>query len=143
VAKVPPRLLGLILLAASWASTIVHRGVYEAARQGPAQAIEFGLSLATFVLATTGVLLMIHGAKLFARADGGACVPARSETLYLRALLEAPITPAGRAFDTRHGASMMQARHAIATSRQAGTRLALPTEQPDRAGRGRAVQPRT
>jgi hypothetical protein len=71
VAKPPPRFWGLVLLAGSVGSTLIHRTVYEAARHGPAQAAEFGLALLTFILAGTGVLLLIHGARLFAPVPHG------------------------------------------------------------------------
>jgi hypothetical protein len=96
----------------------VHRGVYEATRHGPAQVAEFGLALLTFILVSTGILLLFHGAKLFKPASkgaGGAGLPVQT---VFRSRLEEPITPQGRAFDTRHGASMMQARHRIALSRR-------------------------
>lgn len=110
MAKLPPRVLGLALLACSGASTLVHRGVYEAAQHGPAQAAEFGLALLTFLLASAGLLLLVHGARLFApvRRDRDARTVGSRSTLQTR--FEAPITPAGRAFDTRRGVSMMQVR---------------------------------
>jgi hypothetical protein len=116
--KFPPRVLGIGLLACSGASTLVHRSIYEAARHGPAQFAEFGLALLTFILASAGILLLIHGARLFKPASedaGGGDLPAQT---VFRTRLEEPITPQGRAFDTRHGASMMQARHRIALSRR-------------------------
>jgi hypothetical protein len=117
MAKLKTPSLGLVLLAGSCLSTLAHRVVYESARQGPAQAAEFGLGLLTFMLASTGILLLIHGDRLFRRIDddGRDHAPTCRGPL-MRRLLE-PITPAGRAFDTRHGASMMQARHAIASAR--------------------------
>ncbi len=66
MARLPPRVWGAVLLAASVGSTLVHRTFYEAARHGPAQVAEFGLALLTFILAGTGVLLLIHGGRLFA-----------------------------------------------------------------------------
>lgn len=129
----PPRLLGLILLACSGGSTLVHRSVYEAARSGPAQPAEFALALLSFVLANTGILLLIHGARLFARAVSSADSVDHRPALTFRSRIEAPITPRGRAFDTRHGASMMQARHAIAALRQTRSTISyrpLETERP-------------
>lgn len=119
--KLPPRLLGVVLLGCSGGSTLVHRSVYEAARHGPAQAVEFGLALLTFILASTGILLLIHGAKLFKPApDRLRGEDLRARTAF-RSRLEAPITPQGRAFDARYGASMMQARHRMGLAR--GARL--------------------
>lgn len=106
--RVPPRLVGVLLIAASGGSMLAHRSVYEAARQGPAQTAEFVLGLLTFLLSSAGILLLVHGGRLFARR-GAADIAIR---------LTAPITPHGRAYDTRHGASLMQARHAIRASRR-------------------------
>ncbi|WP_294213690.1 hypothetical protein [uncultured Sphingomonas sp.] len=117
--KLPLRLLGVALLGCSGGSTLVHRGVYEAARHGPAQAAEFGLALLTFILASTGMLLLVYGAKLFIPAPDRLRRGEPRTRAELRARLEAPIAPQGRAFDTRHGASMMQARHRVGLSRRA------------------------
>lgn len=119
VGKLPPRLLGVVLLGCSGGSTLVHRSVYEAARHGPAQTAEFGLALLTFILASTGMLLMVHGAKLFKPAPSRLRSSEQRAQSAFRSSLEAPITPQGRAFDTRHGASMMQARHRMGLSRRA------------------------
>ncbi|WP_426257246.1 hypothetical protein [Sphingomonas sp. DC1400] len=110
-----------MLLGCSGGSTLVHRSVYEAARHGPAQAAEFGLALLTFILASTGMLLLVHGAKLFKPAPSRLRSAEQRVRTAFRSRLEAPITPQGRAFDTRHGASMMQARHRMGLSR--GARL--------------------
>ncbi len=61
-----PRLLGVVLLLASGGTTLLHRAIYAAAR--PAQALELAIGLTTFVLASVGMLLLIHGAALFMRA---------------------------------------------------------------------------
>jgi hypothetical protein len=117
--KLPPRLLGVVLLGCFGGSTLVHRNVYEAARHGPAQAAEFGLALLTFILASTGMLLLVYGARLFKPApDRLPSAEQRVRTAF-RARLKAPITPQGRAFDTRQGASMMQTRHRMGLSRRA------------------------
>lgn len=60
-----PRLCGAGLVMASGVSMLLHRAVYEAARHGPAQAAEFALGLSTFLLLATGILLLLHGARLF------------------------------------------------------------------------------
>ncbi|MEG8038676.1 hypothetical protein QP166_04675 [Sphingomonas sp. LR60] len=110
---------------------MVHRGVYEAARHGPAQISEFGLGLLTFVLASTGILLLIHGAKLFKPApDRLRSEELRARTAF-RSRLEAPITPQGRAFDTRHGASMMQARHRMGLARRGRLIVKAQVGKPD------------
>lgn len=98
---------------------MAHRSVYEAARHGPAQAAEFGLALLTFILASTGMLLLVHGAKLFKPAPSRLRNAEQHAPSAFRSRLEAPITPQGRAFDTRHGAPMMQARHRMGLSRRA------------------------
>lgn len=64
----PSRIAGAGLLVASAGSTLAHRAAYHAAQQGPANPLEFGLGLLTFVLASAGILLLIHGDALFARA---------------------------------------------------------------------------
>ncbi len=102
---------------------MVHRSVYEAARHGPAQAAEFGLALLTFILASTGMLLLVHGAKLFKPAPDRLRSAEQRARSAFRSSLEAPITPQGRAFDTRHGASIMQSRHRMGLSRR--TRLII------------------
>lgn len=70
--RLPARLGGLLLLAASAGTTLLHRSTYEAASQGPAQVAELGFALATFMLASTGILLLIHGPKLFVREHNRA-----------------------------------------------------------------------
>jgi len=117
VHRMPPRLVGVLLIAASGASTLVHRSVYEAAYQGPAQTAEFALGLLTFVLASAGILLLVHGGKLLER-DGGSCVTPTAQPADIAARLMEPIKVHGRIYDTRRGASLMQARHAIRTSRR-------------------------
>lgn len=65
--------MGVLLILASCGTTLLHRAIWTAARHGPAQAAEMGLALATFVLASIGVLLAFHGAKLL--ADGTSRYP--------------------------------------------------------------------
>jgi hypothetical protein len=116
MARLPPRLLGIGLIASAGAVALWHRRVYEAARHGPAQVAELGLSLMCFALASTGILLLIHGAGLFGRrwrrddGDPGAAAESRTRP-------QVPARPSGRAFDTRDGAAMVQARHRIARLR--------------------------
>ncbi len=57
------RAVGLTLLVASGGSTLVHRQIYEAARHGPAHPLEFAFGLLTFMLASTGILLLFHGSR--------------------------------------------------------------------------------
>jgi hypothetical protein len=62
------RITGLVLLLTSAGTTAAHRHVYEQAYSGPATLLEFVLSLLTFMLASTGLLLLLlHGGKLFWR----------------------------------------------------------------------------
>lgn len=140
--KLPPRLLGVVLVACSAGSTLVHRDVYEAARHGPPQVAELGLCLLTFVLASTGILLLIFGARLYKPvAERANSVDLGAQTAF-RSRLEAPITPQGRAFDTRHGASMMQARHEIGLSRRARTMISTNSSKRDRGVFDWATPPR-
>ncbi|MFD1952186.1 hypothetical protein ACFSGX_15535 [Sphingomonas arantia] len=104
--RIAPRLAGLALVAASCGTTWVHRSIWDAAHNGPAQAAELGIGLLTFMLASAGVLLLIHGVALFGRTINEA--PPATPDLIGR-LLD-PITPAGRAYDTRRGVAMMQTR---------------------------------
>ena len=111
----PPRLVGAMLVAASVASTLAHRSVYEAAYRGPAQLAEYALGLATFMLASTGILLLVHGGRLLerARVSDGSAKPRPAD---VAAEMMAPTTGGGRVYDTRRGASLMQARHIIRAS---------------------------
>jgi hypothetical protein len=72
--------------------------------------------LLTFILLSTGILLIVHGNKLFERSTSGGS-PGKPAT-DLAAWLMEPSKAHSRAYDTRHGASLMQARHAIRTSRK-------------------------
>jgi hypothetical protein len=71
-----PRLLGALLLAASGGTTLVHRAIYAPAR--PAQVAELAIGLTTFLLASVGILLMIHGSALFVRRTAGLTPDGRS-----------------------------------------------------------------
>ena len=115
--RLPPRLVGVMLISASGASTLVHRSVYQAANQGPAQTAEFALGLLTFMLASAGILLLVHGGKLLERGNASSLTP-ETQLADIAARLMEPIKAHGRIYDTRHGASLMQARHAIRTSRR-------------------------
>ena len=111
-----PRLLGLLLLFASGGTTLIHRSVYMAARHGPATAAELAASLATFMLASAGMLLLIHGARLFAPVvflpPGEPERPTASLTPMRAALTDLP----GSACDTRRGIASLQARRALAVA---------------------------
>ncbi len=115
--RLPPRLVGVMLIAASGASTLVHRSVYQAANQGPAQTVEFALGLLTFMLASAGILLLVHGGRLLERGNASSVTP-ETQPADIAARLMEPIKVHGRIYDTRRGASLMQARHAIRTSRR-------------------------
>jgi hypothetical protein len=115
MAKLPARLTGAFLLAGSCGTTLIHREIWEAVHRGPPQVIELGISLLTFVLASTGLLLLIHGSRLFSRHPGFTGRSHERDANLARRLAE-PITLVGRAFDTRNGVAMMQARHAIASA---------------------------
>ncbi|MEI5688810.1 hypothetical protein [Sphingomonas kyungheensis] len=110
------RLCGGILLAAAGATTLIHRAVYSVHRGGPATVAEFALGLATFLLAASGVLLLLHGRRLLARPATAQDRRGSSPQQDLRARLLDPITPAGRAYDTRRGAALMKTRHRAAAA---------------------------
>ena len=111
--KFPARLLGVILLVAATGTSLLHRAVYDVVRTGPAHPAEFALGLLCFLLATCGILLLVHGKKLLE--------PGRNDQAKVKASLQErftlPISPGGRAFDSRRSASLMQARHVIAIAR--------------------------
>ena len=103
----PQRLTGLGLLLASGGSTLVHRSVYEAAKAGPARAGELVLGLTTIMLASTGILLLIHGSRLLAgrRSRGSSRPPA----IVREAAYETDL-------DTREGVAWLLAGRAISTA---------------------------
>lgn len=112
-AKLPPRLTGLLLLGASGGTTLLHRTQYEAAQYGPPQLAELGLGLATFMLASTGVLMLIHGSNLFERKhDRHRCRTKRSK---LDALYGANDGQSSRRDPsvTSRAATVMQARRIV------------------------------
>ncbi|MBY9064926.1 hypothetical protein K7957_18475 [Sphingomonas yunnanensis] len=111
--KFPARLLGVLLLAAATGTSLLHRAVYETVATGPAHPAEFALGLVSFLLATGGILLLVHGRKLLEPSPQAR--PERATSLQER--FTRPISPASRAFDTRRSASLMQARHVLAVAR--------------------------
>jgi hypothetical protein len=113
VRNIPARLLGVLLLAAATGTSLLHRAVYEMVATGPAHPAEFALGLVSFLLATGGILLLVHGGKLLEPLPQARTERATS----LQERLTSPISPASRAFDTRRSASLMQARHVIAVAR--------------------------
>ena len=80
--------------------------------------------LATFVLGCLGWLLVIHGRALFRRGDRSTGIAGRAPYPSFRSRLIAPITAAGRAYDTRHGALVMKTRHAAASGQASAGRHA-------------------
>jgi hypothetical protein len=58
------RLSGLVLFAAAAGSSLIHRHVLSLTANHAASAVEMGLGLTSFVLASFGVLLMMPGAAL-------------------------------------------------------------------------------
>ncbi len=58
------RLSGIAFFAAAAGSSLIHRHVLSLEAKRAASALEMGLGLTSFVLASLGVLLMIHGAGL-------------------------------------------------------------------------------
>ncbi|WP_179641079.1 hypothetical protein [Sphingomonas guangdongensis] len=128
MAKVPARLFGMFMLAASCGSTMIHKWSYDITRSEPAQIAEFALAFLTFVLAATGVLLLIHGVALFDRVRESK----RDETEH-DTFSPWSVTRSGSSFDTRHAAALAQARLVIARSarqrRGPATRLPLVTRR--------------
>ena len=61
------RIAGVACLVTAAGSTALHRAVYEGAKHGPAQLGELALGLLSFACASLGVLLILHGAKLWRR----------------------------------------------------------------------------
>lgn len=103
----PHRLTGLAMTLASGGSTLLHRSVYDAAKAGPPVPMELVLGLTTFILTSTGILLLIHGSRLFER----------------RRIEPRPIPPAsvrdlagGADLDTREGVARRLALRAIAAA---------------------------
>jgi len=125
------RLRGLVILSAAGVTTMIHRSVYDVSHDGPATVSEFALGLATFVLGCLGLLLVIHGKALFEREDRPARGAGHASYQDFRSRLVAPITPAGRAYDTRYGALLMKSRHRAASGHVSVGRHAA-------AGAGRA-----
>lgn len=113
--RLPPRIGGLALLAASGCTTIVHRAIYEAARHGPAQIGEFAIGLLTFCLASTGVLLLIHGAELFEPVTMTPRHPEQHDTPH-ETHPARPDLPDIEALDTKLGVALALARRAIRTA---------------------------
>ena len=143
VVKLHSRLLGVVFIAAAGASTLAHRTVYEAARHGPAQAAELGLALLTFMLASTGILLLINGAKVFGReweCRARAGKPTRRD---LHALFTAPVTFAGLFYDTKYGVSLMKARHGVKGAKRFDDRQLSTVSAPlESSRRSRSIAPR-
>jgi hypothetical protein len=116
--RLPPRLVGLALLAASGGTTLVHRTIYEAARHDAARLAELAIGLLTFLLASAGMLMLIHGARLFeGRPCGEAAKPASARDASVD-----PLGSAADACDTRRGVALLQARGAIGAARRRTSR---------------------
>lgn len=110
--------IGLTLLVASGGSTLGHRQIYEAARHGPAHPLEFAFGLLTFILASTGILLLIHGSRLFEPAT------ARRAQAPTRRSLDrgASGDPTGaQALDTYHGVTRQFASSVISAATERNT----------------------
>ena len=112
------RLAGTLLLLGSVGSTLLHREVWEAARQGPVQPAEFALGLLTFLLASTGLLMLIRGPKPFIRSEAPVRMTGAERTrrnLMVKSLL-ATGSPEAVLLDTRHGVAMILAYKAISAA---------------------------
>lgn len=114
MADIRYRLAGLAFLVASAGSTAIHRAIYEAAKRGPAQLGELALGLSSFILASIGILLLVHGGRLFA-----ARTPAH-QARTPRAGRRTADTPLGykghEAVDGREGMALILANRAIAAT---------------------------
>jgi hypothetical protein len=114
MARLPPRLVGLALLAASGGTTLVHRAIYEGARHDAPRLAEVAIGLLTFLLASAGMLMLIQGARLFEGRPGGeAAKPASA-----RDASADPLGSTADACDTRRGVALLQARGAIGAARR-------------------------
>lgn len=122
--KTSLRFVGVALVVASVASTLAHRAVYEAAKQGPPQLAELGLGLSTFLLASAGMMLMLLGRLLFEPATGSR-TSMRSAKRPM-----APTEGQRRAHHTQHQAGTM---HAVANDA-----LPLAESRPITASTGQA-----
>lgn len=103
---------------------MIHRSIYEAARHGPAQVAEVAAGLITFMLGSTGVLLLIHGATLFERSTirQSTAPHTRTRDNCISTLTE-PIMSAGRAYDTRRGVAAIQAHQALTLAAESTRRV--------------------
>jgi hypothetical protein len=104
-----------MLLAASGGTTLLHRAIYEAARHDAPRLAEVAIGLLTFLLATAGMLMLIHGARLFEGKSGGPAAGPASPT---RDVPPDPLRSTGDACDTRRGVALLQARRAIGAARR-------------------------
>jgi hypothetical protein len=108
---VTSKLVGAALLCGSGASTLLHRNAFVAARGGPAGLGEVAFGLLTFFLASTGILLLIHGRALFRRPERKPVDGVRRHPVFT-----APL-PLNEALDSRYGVALVLAHRAIAAAR--------------------------
>lgn len=126
----PSRLAGLALLTVSGGTTLLHRAMIEAAGPGPAQAAEFAVGLLTFVLASTGILLLIHGAKVFESDREPAPAERRHSRPADHHVVAEPVPPIREALDTRQGVALILARQAMAAAARRRATDAADTRHP-------------
>lgn len=105
--RIPLRVFGVALLAASGASTLAHRAIYEAAKLGPPQILEAVLTATSFSLASVGMVLVAYGRKLL-RSGKASDVMKPASSVEIARWLDEPIEPHGAAYDTRCGVSLMR-----------------------------------
>ena len=122
----PSRAKGVLLIAAAGGTTMLHRIEYQAARHEPAQLAEFALALATFMLASTGILLLIHGGKLFARDQGGAFAKQ-----YSKAAAGRLVHGDNRLFAQRRAMALIQSRRVIGALHEESSRYFGERDQHD------------
>lgn len=78
-----------------------------------------GVGLLTFMLASTGVLMLIQGRKLFdGKLDPRKRQPAPPKR-DIMSILTGPAVSISGACDTRQGVALLQARRALAAARHA------------------------
>jgi hypothetical protein len=111
------RFAGVLGLVAAIGSTAIHRAIYEQAKHGPAQLGEFAAGLMTFVLACAGILLLIHGARLFKQPQRVSGAKRDGK------LAPAPVRIDPSPLDSRHDIGSFLAARAIAS---AAARAAMP-----------------
>ncbi|NLS27108.1 hypothetical protein S2M10_21010 [Sphingomonas sp. S2M10] len=127
--KVGHRLVGVLMILAACGTTLVHRAIWTMARHGPAQAAEMGLALTSFVLASLGMLLLLHGDKLCAGRSWGSDLRTDRRRRDLHLFFQEPVRPGTGILDTRDGVAGLQAFCAIHAARHRLRTVPLTTDR--------------